>query len=139
MTRVSRLASSIASACSGVPDGVRELAKLGTPGHPGKNDERALHRWVNRHSWRALLPDLYTFPIYIADYYGLGAKESFHSVLLPHEVLSAVYGGYPDLFEFLFTGGPSNLRDFWRQSEGSSWMTNHPTLVTQPDASLRVL
>ena len=39
MTRVSRLASSIASVCSGVPDGVRELAKLGTPGHPGKNDE----------------------------------------------------------------------------------------------------
>lgn len=124
-----RLADRIAKACTGVPDHVRELAKLPADSHR----ERDLHRWVNRQPWRAVVPESYEFDLpYTAD--GIWESTVHHCAFLPHEFLSSLSKS-PDLFEELLCGPPGSLDWFWANTAATDpeWHSKHPVPALHTD------
>lgn len=118
--QMQKIASKIANACEEVPQHVSELANLPNDSHR----ERALHRWVNRQPWRALLPEPYLFEIpYTADGIRVTTKE--HAAFLPHEMFSSL-SCVPELFEELLIGPPGALENFWDKTSSTEWFQRHP-------------
>ncbi len=85
-------------------------------GASGQNAECNLHRWVDRQSWRRLLPSLYKFPMP-----KVAGCKSEHFVLLPHDVSATLHSVAPELFAELLAG--SSLLAFWTELGGQ-----HPVL-----------
>ncbi len=120
--RIHRLATAILMSTTACPPGLYELAQL----HP-HHLERGLQRWTTRQAWCSLLPSTYEFVLPVR------RGERVSSALLPHEVLASLYK-FPELFEFLFTGGPSNLQAWWDNAAvaGGSWYAEHPVIADTP-------
>jgi len=120
---------------------VAELAQLGSAGVHTSNQERDLHKLLDKKPWRALLPDLYEFDNFVTrKQEGAGSRRIKSHALLPHEVFANVWKVAPDLFDYLFRGGDDNMLNFWRETKARSrdWHDSHPAIQRQPDPLKRV-
>ena len=119
VARLNRLCRGIKRNCQGVPAHVQELASFPIDTHM----ERALHSWVSRQPWRSVFPPLFEFDLPIT-LDGIYEVKGRHACLLPHEVFGSVYK-HKELFEYLFTGPPGNLVNFWNASRDTDWCRRH--------------
>jgi len=108
--RLRNLCSAIAKACDGVPDHVREIARIADTTHR----ERDLHRWVRRQPWSALFPSPFTFKV-PEEREGVRSDDGEISCLLPHEQFSTL-SDHDELFEEMITGEPGKLNEFWTET-----------------------
>lgn len=134
--RVSRVARAI----SRVADSTT-IQRIGSWGNSGShNSERNLHRWAKSQPWRSILPNTYDFETFIRKRRGIGVKRILLSGLLPHEVFSNLYQSAREMFHYIFTGPPGNLKKFWQESAtiSSEWYRNHPIVRQVTDVDMLV-
>ena len=108
IAQMQRLCSKIAAACADTPQHVRELARLPTDSHR----ERDLHAWVDRQTWRSLLPEPYVFNVPLSFDGGQTMVDGEHAAICPHDLFSALYQHF-ELFQDIYLGPPGTLERFW--------------------------
>jgi hypothetical protein len=101
-----------------------------------QNGERKLHGWLEKASWRQMLPALYEFDVLKvrkADRAG-ECDMMPHAALLPHEMFASMHAYARPVFENIMTGGSGNLRKWWaaEAENNSSWFQDHPAIPGAP-------
>ncbi len=127
VARMLRLARAIEKNCDNVPQHIKELAAITQDSHM----ERALHRWVQKQPWRALLPKKFDFKV-PCTYDGIHESEMMHSCILPHELFGTLYK-FKDLFAHMFIGADGVLEAFWEHAKSSDWYKRHPVFEVSQD------
>ena len=140
--RTAAAAQAYTRAHGGQPaDDIKKLAAMADAHGHG---ERMLHAWLEKASWRAMLPALYQFDV-PKRRHGVQAGEVSsmqHAAILPHEMFATMYAHAKPVFENILTGGGENLQKWWAaeaewaaKAENNSrctWFTHHPAIQGAP-------
>ena len=130
LAKMQKLCKAIEKDCEGVPDYIRQIAKLAPT--QSSHLERDLHAWCRRQPWYKVLPDTFDFML-PCSLDGRTRSERKHSVLLPHEVYATLWDKAPEVFKVMF-GSPEAIADFWNKSD-PDWVARHPVLEVQTDCT----